>query len=716
MVTAQTRNVYPATPVILTNPKVSHDLATQMKIRDEKLEEIRRAKYPKVTSEILMTVPQSLTFTAKADSTYGPVVRKPDVLAENKVRRDIVEGQKYGELKRLNIINTDYEEYKAAKKKGKPFLDALEKSTDKTTAKIDSLSTTLQGQLVTSNNDQMGRMANMVTQLQDIADNTSDKQLQQDILTTLGQTNTTLRTMEDHLGDQVLGLANIQDGLTNLNINGIPSLATRLDNLVLNQPPATTAPLSPPVFKKFRIAQPSSMLPSQSPSSSSASQHQQQTPSLLDLGIPSPPKGTDTPSLLGRLAALVSPSKSKPDSNTTPALDARLQFLNDPTSLTAASDLDTQLVDMEENLRTRLVNLKNTNAINVTEYDNEMQEVRGYYDEGVLSKKESKKKNSIEKLEKISQRIARQEPQTILTLTKSLPVTSPQSDLFGLDSSAFSNASPSSNASFLFTPVAQSTPSTPVRPLMSPSSNTFNPTTPLASMQMPNFTDSSDESDVEPFNAQNFDSFLKSSTTPSTTPTPLKKVTDMFSNFSLTGSPSKQQQQQQQLTTGRDRKGKQTTTAKLEPPLHQPAPTPVAEPKTKIPITQLDRDIRTTRDRINNLDHMIANPAHYRRSFATTSVDSDVADWKRERGDYVRQLNALQQQQQQQKQQSGSGIVFYSNPKQLKKKLDLLLASRQAGNDSKALVNEGMQIIDLLLRDRKISQKEHRRIFNFLVR
>jgi hypothetical protein len=63
--------------------------------------------------------------------------------------------------------------------------------------------------------------------------------------------------------------------------------------------------------------------------------------------------------------------------------------------------------------------------------------------------------------------------------------------------------------------------------------------------------------------------------------------------------------------------------------------------------------------------------------------------------------------------QGGSGLQYYSKPSELKARLQLLLASKKAGNDSK-LVNEAMEIIDLLLEKHQLSKTEHRQIFNFL--
>jgi len=50
----------------------------------------------------------------------------------------------------------------------------------------------------------------------------------------------------------------------------------------------------------------------------------------------------------------------------------------------------------------------------------------------------------------------------------------------------------------------------------------------------------------------------------------------------------------------------------------------------------------------------------------------------------------------------------------LKKKLNLLLAAKRAGNDSKQMRNDAMEIIDLLLQKHQLTKQQHKQIFNFL--
>lgn len=66
-------------------------------------------------------------------------------------------------------------------------------------------------------------------------------------------------------------------------------------------------------------------------------------------------------------------------------------------------------------------------------------------------------------------------------------------------------------------------------------------------------------------------------------------------------------------------------------------------------------------------------------------------------------------------QQGGDGITTCGSPEELSKRLDLLLASKQAGNDSSRLVNEAMDLNDKLYELGVIDQASHERIFNSLI-
>ena len=57
----------------------------------------------------------------------------------------------------------------------------------------------------------------------------------------------------------------------------------------------------------------------------------------------------------------------------------------------------------------------------------------------------------------------------------------------------------------------------------------------------------------------------------------------------------------------------------------------------------------------------------------------------------------------------GSGIRFYKSPGELVERLGLLCASREAGNTSKHVVNELVEILDRLLNEKVIKKSEYKK-------
>ena len=58
----------------------------------------------------------------------------------------------------------------------------------------------------------------------------------------------------------------------------------------------------------------------------------------------------------------------------------------------------------------------------------------------------------------------------------------------------------------------------------------------------------------------------------------------------------------------------------------------------------------------------------------------------------------------------GGNIMFYNNPNQLLKKLELIVGERLAGNTSIKMRNTGVNILDSLLKDSVINRAQHERI------
>jgi hypothetical protein len=75
-------------------------------------------------------------------------------------------------------------------------------------------------------------------------------------------------------------------------------------------------------------------------------------------------------------------------------------------------------------------------------------------------------------------------------------------------------------------------------------------------------------------------------------------------------------------------------------------------------------------------------------------------------------MNALDQQR---KFQTGSGIVsykYYSSCDELIQRLNLLCGNRDAGNNSPIVRNEIVSILDILLENKRINSKEHKKLYN----
>jgi hypothetical protein len=68
------------------------------------------------------------------------------------------------------------------------------------------------------------------------------------------------------------------------------------------------------------------------------------------------------------------------------------------------------------------------------------------------------------------------------------------------------------------------------------------------------------------------------------------------------------------------------------------------------------------------------------------------------------------------KKQTGNGIRIFSDPNEMVERLDLLIASKNAGNHSIEVHNECVKILDKLLKMKFIKKSHHRSIFSTLSR
>ena len=63
----------------------------------------------------------------------------------------------------------------------------------------------------------------------------------------------------------------------------------------------------------------------------------------------------------------------------------------------------------------------------------------------------------------------------------------------------------------------------------------------------------------------------------------------------------------------------------------------------------------------------------------------------------------------------GSGIRFYKSPGELVERLGLLCASREAGNTSKKVINELVEILHRLLNEKRIKKSEYKKLYKTYV-
>ena len=59
----------------------------------------------------------------------------------------------------------------------------------------------------------------------------------------------------------------------------------------------------------------------------------------------------------------------------------------------------------------------------------------------------------------------------------------------------------------------------------------------------------------------------------------------------------------------------------------------------------------------------------------------------------------------------GGSIRFFSNPKELLKKLEVIIGSILAGNTNREIRNTGVEILDLLLKEGVINRSHHEKLF-----
>jgi len=63
----------------------------------------------------------------------------------------------------------------------------------------------------------------------------------------------------------------------------------------------------------------------------------------------------------------------------------------------------------------------------------------------------------------------------------------------------------------------------------------------------------------------------------------------------------------------------------------------------------------------------------------------------------------------------GAGLRYYNSMAELEDRLSLLIGARKAGNHSIEISNEAMEILDILLNNKKMTKQQHKKLFRFFL-
>jgi hypothetical protein len=97
-------------------------------------------------------------------------------------------------------------------------------------------------------------------------------------------------------------------------------------------------------------------------------------------------------------------------------------------------------------------------------------------------------------------------------------------------------------------------------------------------------------------------------------------------------------------------------------------------------------------------------------------ADPEIDKWIKALSFYNERIKLIKEGlDQQSKVQTGSGIInyrYYSSCDELIQRLNLLCGITEAGNNSSEVRNEIVSILDILLKNRNINSKEHKKLYN----
>ena len=113
----------------------------------------------------------------------------------------------------------------------------------------------------------------------------------------------------------------------------------------------------------------------------------------------------------------------------------------------------------------------------------------------------------------------------------------------------------------------------------------------------------------------------------------------------------------------------------------------------------------------------------FTKKFKKGEITEEQKNWQHQRidrssqvlGEYIRHYrakkNTLKGSGLRRRKKGGGAVRFFSNPKELLQKLEVIIGSILAGNTNVGIKNTGVGILDLLLKDGAINRSQHEKLF-----
>ena len=99
--------------------------------------------------------------------------------------------------------------------------------------------------------------------------------------------------------------------------------------------------------------------------------------------------------------------------------------------------------------------------------------------------------------------------------------------------------------------------------------------------------------------------------------------------------------------------------------------------------------------------------AHYQRKIIqdTRKILTDYIDFHKTK------LNTMKGSGLKRKTKRGGNVVFFNDPEEMQKKLEIIIGSMAAGNNSKELRNTGVALLDILFRNSILNKPQYNNIY-----